>query len=129
MANGGCMECALGPWPRMATLHKKPSCVFGIGTKEILFDIADDHRSFPAFEEEVKRFFNEPDEEEERRWANALTAIRTGNCTIPAPFSDLPRHVPKDRPTYIEVERLDVTSKCFTPSDNVPDSYMIPVAA
>ena len=96
--------------------------------KEILFDIADDQRSFPAFEEEVKRFFNEPDEEEERRWADALTAIRTGDCTIPGPFSDLPRHVPKDRPTYIKVERLDVTSKCFTP-DNVPDSYMIPVAA
>ena len=97
--------------------------------KEILFDIAEDHRTFPEFKEEVERFSNESDEEEERRWADALTAIRAGRCTIPPPFSDLPRQEPEDRPTHIEVERLDVKNRRFMPSDNVPDSYMSPVAA
>ena len=97
--------------------------------KEILFDIAVYHRTFPAFKEEVERFFYETDTEEERRWEDALAAIRTGNCTIPPPFSDLPRQAPEDRPTQIIVERLDVENRRFMPSDNVQDVYLIPAAA
>lgn len=99
--------------------------------KEILFDIADEHRTFDTFKQEVERFFYEPDAEEERRWEDAVTAIRSGNgnLTPPASFSDLPREAPENRPTGITVERLDGVSKRFMPSDNVPDRYSLPAAA
>lgn len=94
--------------------------------KEVLFDIASEHRTFEAFRQEVERFFYEPDAEEERRWEDALTANLT---TPPPPFSDLPMVAPEERPSQITVERLDGQNKRFMPSDNVPDKYLVPRAA
>jgi len=97
--------------------------------KEILFDIASECLTFAAFKEEVERFFYEPDREEERRWEDALTAARTSNLPPPPPFDTLPRIVAEHYPPQITVERLDGQNKRFMPSDNVPDTYMFPVAA
>ena len=89
--------------------------------KEILFDIAGECRTFDAFKQEVERFFYEPDFEEERRWEDAVTQIRSGGLAPPPPFSHLPREVPENRPSQITVERLDGESRRFMPTDNVPD--------
>ena len=91
--------------------------------REVLFDIASDHRTFDAFKKEVERFFYEPDYGEERRWENAVTTIRSQNLCPPPPFCDLPREMPESHPSQMTVERLDGTSKRFMPSDNVPDTY------
>ena len=96
--------------------------------REVLFDIAGDHDTFDAFKKEAERFFYEPDEEEERRWEDAVTAIRSQNLCSPAEFSELPRVAPESRPTQITVERLDGINKRFKPSDNVPD-YAAAIAA
>jgi hypothetical protein len=97
--------------------------------KEVLFDIADEHRTFEALKQEVERFFYEPDPEEERRWEDAVIAIRSGNIIPPLPFSDLPREAPENRPTQITVGRLDGEHKRFMPSDNAPDMYFLPPEA
>lgn len=97
--------------------------------KEVLFDIADESRTFEAFRQEVERFFYEPDREDERRWEDALIAVRTGNFVPESPFSELPKQSPEIRPTQITVERLDGESKRFMPSDNVADVYLFPTAA
>ncbi len=91
--------------------------------KEILFDIAQEHRTFDDFKREVERFFYEPDEEEERRWEDALRAVRAGNLVPPEPFSALPREEPEKRPSQITVEQLDREGRRFMPSDNVPDTF------
>ena len=97
--------------------------------KEILFDIAGECETFEGFKNEVERFFYEPDQPEERRWEEAVAAIRAGNLTPPPPFSTLPQQPPETRPSQVTVERLDRQTARFTPTDNVPDSYFAPVAA
>ena len=97
--------------------------------KEVLFDVADECGTFETFKQEVQRFFYELDTEEERRWEDALTAIRTGKFIPESSFSELPKQSPEMRPTQITVERLDGESKRFMPSDNVPDLYWFPTAA
>lgn len=97
--------------------------------KEVLFDIAGEQRTFEAFKQEVERFFYEPDTEEERRWEDAVIAMRSGNIIPPPPFSDLPREAPENRPTQITAERLDGEHKRFMPSDNVRDMYFLPAEA
>ncbi|MGD0012673.1 MAG: hypothetical protein ABSE93_29540 [Terriglobia bacterium] len=96
--------------------------------KEILFDMAEECRTFEVFRQEVERFFYEPDGQEERRWEDALTAIRASDCAPPAPFSDLPKESPERCPSQVTVERLDGGSKRFMPSDNVRDTYLVPIA-
>jgi hypothetical protein len=93
--------------------------------KEVLFDIAQDSKSFAEFRNEVERFFNESDADEQA-WDNALQAIRRGNIAPPDPFSKLPRQSPEARPPRIEVERLDGQIKRFVASDNVTDTYSVP---
>jgi len=102
---------------------------FRNGYKEVLFDIADEYRTYDGFRQEVERFFYEPDPEEERRWEDALAAIRASAEAHPPPFSELPREAPERRPTQVTVERLDGQSKRFMPSDNVVDAYFVPEAA
>lgn len=103
--------------------------------KEILFDIAQDSQSFADFEAEVERFFNESDSnnEDERLWEGALTAIRSASCQPPMPFSNLPRRSPESHPSFIKVERVDAEAKDkrLMPSDNVADTYAysVPKAA
>lgn len=93
--------------------------------KEVLFDIAHDSKSFAEFRNEVERFFNEGDADEQA-WDNALQAIRRANIAPPDPFSKLPRQSPEARPPRIEVERLDGQIKRFVASDNVTDTYSVP---
>ena len=96
---------------------------------EVLFDIAQENRNFRNFKNEVDRFFNEADadNEDERLWENALAAIRNGNIALPQPFANLPRESPEKKPSQITVERLDKVGKRFKPSDNVKDTYSIPL--
>jgi hypothetical protein len=92
--------------------------------KEVLFDIAAEHREFNTFKTEVERFFYEPDPQEEQRWEDAVAAIRSAaDFTPPPPFSDLPRETPETRPSQITVERLDDQKRRFMPTDNVVDTY------
>ena len=91
--------------------------------REILFDIAEEQRSFESFRQEVERFFHERDFEEERKWEGALARIRSENQETPALFAGLPRWVPETQPALITVERLDEARKRFMPSDNVLDTY------
>jgi hypothetical protein len=93
--------------------------------KEVLFDIAQDSKNFAEFRNEVERFFNEGDADEQV-WDNALQAIRRANIAPPDPFSKLPRQSPEARPPRIEVERLDGQIKRFVASDNVTDTYSVP---
>lgn len=98
--------------------------------REILFDIAGECRDFGSFKQEVERFFYEPDSEEERRWEDAVTYIRSNNLAPPLPFSALPKEAPETRPSQVAVERLDGSStRRFKPTDNVPDTYLMPAAA
>jgi hypothetical protein len=94
--------------------------------KEILFDIAQESKNFPDFKDEVERFFNEPDADDEdaRLWGEALKAIRSCPNPLPEPFADLPRRTPEEHPVSIRVERVDVPAKDqrFTPNDNVVDA-------
>lgn len=99
--------------------------------REVLFDMAEEFRTFEALKEEVERFFYQPDEdeEEERRWEDALGRVRASSQALPEPFRELPREAPESRPAQITVERLDGISKRFKPSDNVIDSYFVPKVA
>lgn len=97
--------------------------------KETLFDIAHENHQFDDFKTEVERFFYEADEEDERRWEDSLRAIRTNNVTPPEPFASLPRESPESKPAQITVERLDAEGKRFMASDNVRDTYSVPLAA
>jgi hypothetical protein len=103
--------------------------------KDILFDIAQESASFEDFETEVERFFNEADadNEDERLWEVAFTAVRSAVCAPPAPFSNLPRSNPETHPSFIKVERVDAQAKDkrLMASDNVRDTYAysVPKAA
>jgi hypothetical protein len=96
--------------------------------KSVLFDIAEESKSFEDFRQEVERFFYELDEEEERRWAEAFQLIRSGSVVPEPPFSKLPKESPESRPSLVTVERLDITKR-FMATDNVPDTFIIPIAA
>jgi len=95
--------------------------------KEILFDIAQESRTFEDFASQVDRFFNESDadNEDERLWESALASIRTGACQPPTPFANLPRRAPEAYPSFIKIERVDAEAKDvrLMPSENVSDSY------
>jgi len=100
---------------------------FRTAYKEVLFDVAGEYDTFDGFKQEVERFFYEPDVEEEQRWEDALTTIRKSSMNPPAPFAALPRVAPETRPTQISVERLDSENRRFMPSDNVSDTYLLPL--
>jgi predicted RNase H-like HicB family nuclease len=97
---------------------------------EVLFDIAQEKRVFEDFKAEVESFFYEADvnDEDEQLWEKALTAIRAGEAAPPDEFSKLPRESPETKPTQISVERLDRENRRFMPSDNVSDTYSVPMA-
>ncbi len=96
--------------------------------KGVLFDVAEGATNFKTFKKEVEQFFHAVDQEEDRRWTEALQAIRSRNLEPESPFSELPREKPEDRPLRVEILRLD-KAKDFRPSYNVPDTYAVPIAA
>ncbi len=99
--------------------------------QETLFDIAQENSSFEEFRKEVERFFFEPDanNEDEQLWEQSLAAIRSGQLSPPKEFAGLDRKSPESNPSQITIERLDEVGKRFMPSDNVRDTYSIPLAA
>lgn len=112
-----------GDSPQEALVH------FRNRYKEVLFDIAAEYRTFEDFKTEVERFFYEPDLEEERRWDEALTQLRSKDLAPPTALADLPREAPERRPSQITVERLDLGNRRFMPTDNMPDMTYSAIAA
>jgi hypothetical protein len=98
--------------------------------KEVLFDLAQESRDFDEFKASVERFFYESDEDsaDERSWEEALKAIRAANCAPPEPFAKLPREAAESKPSQITVERLNRADARFRPSDNITDTYSVPMA-
>jgi len=98
--------------------------------KEVLFDMAQENHDFDQFKKAVEEFFYEPDRdsEDERLWEEALKAIRSANCAAPEPFAKLPREAPESKPSQITVERLNREDARFRPSDNITDTYSVPMA-
>jgi predicted RNase H-like HicB family nuclease len=94
---------------------------------EVLFDIAEENQNFEDFRTEVERFFYECDEEDQCLWDNALSRIRKNDLAPPAPFSNLPRESPDSKPAQVTVERLDQANRRFLASDNVRDTYSVPM--
>jgi hypothetical protein len=114
---GGLSETADSPQSLLAKFRRR--------YKEILFDIADECRDFESFEKEVKRFFLEPDSEEERRWEDAVSKVRSENLLPPQELTDLPKESPETRPSQITIERLDgAETKRFMPTDNVRNTFV-----
>jgi len=91
--------------------------------REVLIDIAQEQPTFKEFKAEVERFFHEVDEQDARRWEDALIAIRSGNLGLPEPFSGLPRERPEQKPCAVTVEELSREGKDFLPSHNVVDTF------
>ena len=90
--------------------------------KMVLYDIAEAALDFDAFRNEVEKFYNQPDREEEERWLQAVLAIRRGKVEVVTPFNALPVENPETRPTGVSIQALN-EMKRFTPMDNVPDTY------
>lgn len=96
--------------------------------KLLLYDFAEEAGDFSAFKQEVENFYAQPDEEEEGRWLQAVTAIRHGLVQVEPPFDALPRESPDKRPTGVSIQSLNEMQRC-TPMDNVPDIYRFAAAA
>jgi hypothetical protein len=96
--------------------------------KEVLFDLAEENKTFDSFRAAVEQFFYEADEdsEDEQIWEQSLEAIRAAKCAPPAPFDKLPREAPESKPSQISVEWLNRAGARFKPSDNVTDTYSVP---
>jgi len=93
-----------------------------------LYDIAAEVTSFAAFKAEVESFFREGDEGEEKLWWEAHRLLRSGEVVPEEPFSGLKKLTPGDCPDMLEIVQLDKQDqKTFTPNDNVPDMYIMPV--
>lgn len=96
--------------------------------KAILIDAAAQAPGFDAFKAEVERFFNERDEGEEQRWADAGKAIQEKKVAVQAPLDSLKREAPGARPVSVKVDQLDKPQQ-FTPAQNVLDSFALGAAA
>lgn len=98
--------------------------------KEVLFDIAEESQTFDQFKASVEKFFYEADvdSEDERLWEEALKVVRNAKCAPPEPFDKLPREAAESKPTQITVELLNRADARFKPSDNITDTYSVPMA-
>ena len=97
--------------------------------RETLFDIANECRTYEAFQEEVSRFFFEPDPEEEHRWEDALMRAREEGAVLPPGLEEIPKGNPEVQPSGITIERLDLPNRRFMPSDNIRDAIYYPQIA
>ena len=96
----------------------------------VLFDIAGECETFDQFRKEVEKFFYEADTDEERRWLEAHLEIRSGKITPEEPFAGLKKEAPETRPAGISVVNLDnEQQQRLMPTDNIPDTYIMPSAA
>lgn len=86
--------------------------------KKLLFDLAEEAKTFNDFKAEVEAFYRQPNNEEESRWSEAWRAIKTGQTEIVDPFKSLDRASPDNWPTGVSVMPLH-EMKRFTSADNV----------
>jgi len=54
--------------------------------KMVLYDFAGEALHFERFKNEVEKFYNQPDQEEEDRWLQAVLAIRNGKVEVETPL-------------------------------------------
>ena len=92
---------------------------------KVLFDFASGAESFDKFEQEVQSFFEAVDASEEDRWRAAVEALRSGEQEPEAPFDQLARLNADEYKYGIEVERLDVGQRAFTPEENRVDEFAL----
>src|ERR1700733_9493008 len=98
--------------------------------KNVLFDFAGCAAKYENFRDAVEAFYHQPDAEEETRWLNAFKALRSGAVKAEPPFfSALPKEDPDNRPTSVGIERMDMASARFQPTDNVSDNLLMAKAA
>jgi hypothetical protein len=98
--------------------------------KNVLFDYASCAAKYENFRDAVDAFYHQPDNEEEARWMSAFKALRSGEAKPEPPFfSTLPKEDPEKRPTSIGIERMDIGSARFSPTDNVSDNLLMAKAA
>ena len=90
--------------------------------KAVLFDMASDSANFDAFKKEAEQFYYQLDDDQERRWTEAVNNVRLSNIKPEPLFASLPKEPPETRPSQIAVERLDVTKR-FAADDNIPDQF------
>jgi hypothetical protein len=86
--------------------------------KKLLFDLAEEAKTFNDFKAEVEAFYRQPNNEEEARWSEAWRAIKSGETKIIAPFKSLDRASPDNWPTGVSIMPLH-EMKRFTSADNV----------
>jgi hypothetical protein len=96
--------------------------------KNVLFDFAEDAGTYEDFKARVEQFYAQPDADEENRWTEAFHAIRNGNIPIEAPFAELPKESPENRPSFISVQPLH-EMKRYAATDNVADRLVFAAAA
>jgi hypothetical protein len=119
---GAIAECGQTPLEAFAKFRNR--------YKNVLFDIAAESNTFHSFRRDVEQFYYQPDAEEEKRWEEAFLALREGKLILEKPFCDLPRENPENRPSQITIARLDEIKRFrFTPTDNIPDKYVMAAAA
>jgi len=97
--------------------------------KYVLFDLAQDSKTYEDFRSAVEALYLQRNEIEEACWETAFQGIRAGAVVTNEYFSNLPKQAPESRPTQYTVERLDKPESKFKPTDNVPDLLELPKAA
>jgi hypothetical protein len=93
----------------------------------VLFDLIEDAKSFDDFKTAAEKFYFEPDADEEKRWTDAVRAIRAGGVHIEESIDRLPKEDPENRPTFFTVSRYEISR--FNSEDNVPDKFEFAAAA
>lgn len=94
--------------------------------KEVLFDIADECKTFLKFKSEVDAFFHAEDAAEDARWRRALEMVRqNASAELPEPFTKFPRQKAEDFTTGIHVERLEnKKSQQYKPTNNIQNTVL-----
>jgi hypothetical protein len=94
--------------------------------KEVLFDIADECKTFIQFKGEVDGFFHAKDAVEEVRWNQALDIVRGNDpVSLPEPFTKFPRQKAEEFTTEIHVERLEnKKSQQYKPANNIQNTVL-----
>ncbi len=101
---------------------------FKTAYKNVLFDLVEDSKSFEEFKKVAEKFYNETDSEEEKRWSDAVKAIRSGKVEIEESIAKLPKEDPENRPTFIMVSSMHEVGR-ITTADNIPDKFEFAAAA
>lgn len=94
----------------------------------VLFDLAEESKTFDDFKKEVNSFYSQINEVEKESWDLAFQAMRAGKVPLDEFFSTLPKRTPEACSTKFIVERLDKKT-VYTPTDNISANLALPLAA